>query len=112
MNRRGLTLLEVMVALVILGLVVLGYVQVFGAAARSVRGTDEWSRAVVYAEQGMEMAKLDVAGAIARGREPLEGGFERQVTAHPAEAGLRRVSVTVRFPGGGQWVVDRLVEGP
>ena len=112
MNRRGLTLLEVMVALVILGLVVLGYVQVFGATARAVRGTDAWSQAVVHAEQGMEMAKLDLAGTLARGREPLADGFERQVTVHPAEAGLRRVSVTVRFPGGGEWIVHRLIEGP
>jgi len=112
MNRRGMTLLEVMVALVILSLVVTGYVQLFGATARSVRGAETWSQAVVYAEQGMELAKLDLPAMLARGREPLGGGFARQVTLHPAAAGLRRVTVTVRFPDGGQFAVERLFEGP
>jgi len=110
-SRRGLTLLEVMVALVILGLVVTGYVQLFGTTARSVRNTETWSAAVVYAEQGMELAKLDLPAALGRGREALDGGFARQVTAHPAAAGLRRVTVTVLFPGGGQFAVERLFEG-
>jgi prepilin-type N-terminal cleavage/methylation domain-containing protein len=33
-TRRGVTLLEVMVALVILGLVVLGYLELFGSTLR------------------------------------------------------------------------------
>lgn len=112
MNRRGLTLLEVMVALVILSVVVTGYVQLFGTTARSVRGAETWSQAVVYAEQGMELAKLDLPAMLARGRETLDGGFARQVTVHPTEPGLRRVTVTVRLPDGGQFAVDRLFEAP
>ncbi len=112
MNRRGLTLLEVMVALVILGLVVTGYLQLFSATARSVGRAEAWSHAVAYAEQGMELAKLDLPATLARGREPLDGGFARQLSVHPAAGGLRRVTVTILFPDGGQFALERLFEDP
>jgi prepilin-type N-terminal cleavage/methylation domain-containing protein len=109
-NRRGFTLLEAMVALVILGLVVVGFLQLFAATLRSARNTAAWTAAVAYAAEGMEQAKLDLGAALARGREPLDGGFVRQLQAQPAGSGLRLISVTVLFPGGGSYTVHRLVE--
>lgn len=113
MKRDGLTLLETMVALVILGLVVLGYLQVFGASARAAENARTWSRAVTYAETGMELAKLDLDEALRRGRESLEGGYERWITAEPQGPGLALVTVTVVFPDGGRFTLNRLAEaGP
>jgi prepilin-type N-terminal cleavage/methylation domain-containing protein len=112
MKRAGVTLLETMVALVILGLVVLAFLEVFGLSARSSRDTEIWARAVSYAQDGMEFAKLDLQQAVARGREPLEGGYVRQIGTRPVEEGLERVSVIVTFPDGGRFVLDRLVSPP
>jgi prepilin-type N-terminal cleavage/methylation domain-containing protein len=112
-KRDGLTLLETMVALVILGLVVVAYLEVFGASARAAENARSWSRAVTYAEVGMELAKLDLEAALRRGRESLEGGFERWITAEPQGLGLALVTVTVVFPDGGRFTLNRLAEaGP
>ncbi|UCF19976.1 MAG: prepilin-type N-terminal cleavage/methylation domain-containing protein [Gemmatimonadota bacterium] len=111
-RRDGLALLEVMVALVILGLVVVGYLQVFGASIRLAENTRTWSQAVTYAEGGMELAKLDLEAAMRRGRERLEGGFQRWALARPAGEGLELVTVTVALPEGGQFTLNRLIESP
>jgi prepilin-type N-terminal cleavage/methylation domain-containing protein len=109
-SRRGLTLLETMVALVILGLVVLGYLELFGTTVRAAGGAETWSQAVAYAEEGMERVKLDPREEVSRGGEALPGGFERHVRAEPWSGGLQRVSVVVMLPGGGEFALDRLVE--
>jgi len=51
-GERGLTLLEVLVALVVLTLVGLGYLQLLHQSHRLVASSREWSDAVVYAEDG------------------------------------------------------------
>jgi prepilin-type N-terminal cleavage/methylation domain-containing protein len=107
---QGLTLLETMVALVILGLVVVGYLEVFAGAARAQRDTEVWIQAVTYAEDGMELAKLDLESATLRGPEELQGGFRRQVSSRALGPGLRLVTVTVFFPDRGQFVLNRLLD--
>ncbi|MEJ2237805.1 MAG: type II secretion system protein [Gemmatimonadales bacterium] len=77
MTRRGFTLLETMVALVILGLVVVGFFQMFGVSVRTAKNVETWTEAIWYAEAGMEMAKLDLNATVGRGSEPLEGGYIR-----------------------------------
>ncbi len=110
MSRRGFTLLETMVALVILGLVVVGFLEIFGISARMSRNTVMWTQAVTHAESGVELAKLDLEAAVARGFEPLPGGYFRQVTTRPWGNDLRVATVTVAFPDGGRFVIERLVE--
>jgi prepilin-type N-terminal cleavage/methylation domain-containing protein len=108
--RRGFTLLETMVALVILALVVLAYLELFGTTARATGAAAAWSRAVAYAEDGVERAKLDRGGTASPGVETLPGGFERRVEVAPWGDGLQVVTVAVALPAGGQYEVSRLVE--
>lgn len=107
MNRRGLTLLEVMVALVILALVVVVSLEVFGGALRTSRNADTWTAAVAYAAEGMELAKLDPLAA--RGRETLPNDFARQIRVQSWEDDLQLVTVTVILPGGGEFRLNRLL---
>lgn len=109
MNRYGLTLLETMVALVILGLVVTASFQLFGSALRSTSSAQAWTTATAYAEEGMELAKLDLAAAVARGPEPLEGGYERQIRVRTLSAEVAEVTVSLTFPDGGLFEVSRLM---
>jgi len=111
MSRSGLTLLEAMVALVILGLVVTASLQLYGSALRSARNAQEWTAATAYAEEGMELAKLDPEALAARGVEALEGGFQRQVRVRSLDGRLTEVTVSVRFPEGTLFEVSRLVGG-
>jgi len=109
-RRDGLTLLETMVALVILGLVVVGYLEVFGASVRAAQNAADWSRAVTYAEAGMEMAKLNLPAALGRGSESFDDGFGRRIETRHWNTGLQLVTVTVTFPDGGRFALDRLLE--
>ena len=106
-GQRGLTLLEVLVALVVLSLVALAYLQVFHGSHALVASSHEWSQAIGYAEDAMERTKL--GSAQPSGPEALPGGFRRQVTTRPWQAGLTLVTVTVFFPGEGRFDLDRLV---
>lgn len=106
-DRAGLTLLETMVALVILGLVVLGYLELFTASSRSTRQAEIWSQAVAYAEEAMETVKIDPAES-PLGREPLTGGFERVVESRSWDAATQLVTVVVYLPEGGSFTVSRL----
>jgi prepilin-type N-terminal cleavage/methylation domain-containing protein len=103
-----MTLLEVMLALVILGLVGLGYLELLHQTHRLIGDSRRWSQAVGYAEDAMEGVKL-------RGvpmhpvLDELPGGFRRQVSATLWRPGLTAVEVTVTLPGGGKFDLDRLI---
>jgi prepilin-type N-terminal cleavage/methylation domain-containing protein len=112
MRRAGVTLLETMIALVILGLVVTASFGLYGSALGSARSAESWSVATAYAEQGMELAKLDLAEMVGRSPEALDGGFERQVRAEPVGSGLSEITVMILFPDGGAFEVRRLVIEP
>ena len=109
MRRAGTTLLETMIALVILGLVVTASLQLYASALHGAAQARDWSTASAYAEEGMELAQLDLPGMLSRNTETLEGGFQRRVELRGQGRGLSEVAVTVIFPGGGRFEVRRLV---
>jgi prepilin-type N-terminal cleavage/methylation domain-containing protein len=107
-HERGLTLLEVLVALVVLSLVGLGYLQLFHGSHRLVADSREWSEAVAHAEDAIEQAKLGSLSLRNAQAETLPGGFRRQITSRLWQPGLVLVTVTVFLPGGGRFDLDRL----
>lgn len=108
-NTRGLTLLEVLVALVILSLVGMAYLDLFHQSHRITTDSRQWSAAVGYAEDAMERVKLQ--GVPAQPTvDDLPGGFKRQISARLWKPGLTVVEVTVALPGGGKFDLDRLVQ--
>jgi len=109
-NERGFTLLEVMVALVVLSLVALGYLQLFQSSHRLVGDAREWSQAVEYAEDAIESAKVSGSSMLATPVEPLPGGFRREITTRPWRPGLTLVTVTVFLPGSGRFDLDWLAQ--
>jgi len=112
LSRTGLTLLEVMVALVIFGLVVTGFLETFAGALRANADGRAWAQALVYAEDGQEAVKIEGA-ARATGRESaLGGGFTRRITLRPWREGVTRATVTVTLPDGARFELDRLVPAP
>ena len=94
-SERGLTLLEVMVALVVLSLVALGYLRLFQGSHRLVAAAREWSQAVQYAEDASERAQLGGPSLLGAPSESLPGGFRREIARRPWQPGLTLVTVTV-----------------
>ena len=101
-----MTLLESIVALVILGLAAVGFLEVFQRASIATRDTASWSRAVAVAELSMEQAVLR-AGA----SQDTVDGMGRRIEIRPWASGLREIVVTVNVPPpvGARVVLHRLV---
>ena len=108
MNSRGMTLLEVLVALVIMSLTGVATLQVFGNASRAAHREEEWSQAVFLAEEGLERAK--VGGAV-EGTEQL-APYTRRTRVSPWRDGLVVIAVEVTLPGGGTLDLWRVAESP
>src|SRR5438876_11100008 len=106
--RRGLTLLETMVALVILGVVVIGFLEVFQGSTRLWRDTEAWATAVAYAEDGMAVAKLETQ--LRSSHHVLSGGFERSAETRESHDGHQLVTVRVPKPGCGRESLYRQIQ--
>lgn len=102
-GRRGLTLLEVIVAMLILSVVLAGYLELFHGSHLLLARSRIWAQAVAYAADGMEEAKLDETRAVS-----LPDGFRRRVTAATWAPGIRVITVTVTLPDGSHFDLRRL----
>lgn len=108
-----MTLLEALLALVILGVSAVGYLDVYRASARAVRDASEWSRVVAMAETAMEGATLGdalqaqqaLAGADADART---AGFTQAVEVRAWQGDVREIVVTVTSPRGTTFTLRRL----
>jgi|HubBroStandDraft_6_1064221.scaffolds.fasta_scaffold45923_3 prepilin-type N-terminal cleavage/methylation domain-containing protein len=101
--RRGLTLLEVLVALLILSMVVTGYLELFHGGHLLLARSRAWSQAIAYAADGMEQAKLGETNPAA-----LPGGYRRRVSTSAWGPGLEMMTVTVTLPSGARFDLRRL----
>jgi type II secretory pathway pseudopilin PulG len=108
------TLLESLVALVILGLTAVAFLGVFQSTTRATRNASEWVQAVSYAEASMEQTKLGTVATDPALPDTLAAGFRRGVEVQPwrGAPGVAQVTVTVALPDGGAFVLHRLVRTP
>jgi general secretion pathway protein I len=123
--RRGFSLLEVLVAFVILALVATALFRLFGGALSNASAAEEWSRAVMIAQSQLVAAASAQplkegtdSGSDADGRIRWESRVavytppdltpEMQRTQETLPNQLYRVEVDVRFPGtaGGERTVS------
>jgi prepilin-type N-terminal cleavage/methylation domain-containing protein len=111
-SRTGLTLLEVMVALVILGLVGTGFLATFAGALRATAGARDWAQALIYAEEGQEALRTGSPNGAGRMETSLDGGFSRRIVVRPWSQGVERATVTVTLPDGTRFELHRLVPMP
>ncbi len=106
-RQRGFTLLEVLVAAVIMGIAVAGLMSGLAVSTRNAARLSQYDRATLLAREKMD--ELLVASELHRG-QPLQGGFD------PAIAGGQPIGwsaivqpfETAPGAGAGQWVLDRI----
>jgi len=106
-SRRGFTLLETMIALVILAAVGTAVLQVVGGTARTARDLAMWSEAVAAAENGLVLATLETRAPTAF--PPLPQGFTQRVQRRTRGGGLVEITVTIGLPDGRSFELSRLV---
>jgi Tfp pilus assembly protein PilV len=105
-------LVEVMVALVLLGVVAVGYLELVRSSHRLVTDARVWGRAVDHAADALERVKLEPQTRRPDADETLPGGFGRQVATRPWQPGLELLTVTVVLPDGQRFVVNGLTTPP
>jgi general secretion pathway protein I len=105
-NQRGFTLLEVLVATLVMGIAVAGVLGGLSASARNAARLTDYDRATLLAKSKMDELLADQK--IPR-KFPIEGMFD------PAQIGVTagwraRVMPFEAMPGSGpgRWVVDRV----
>jgi prepilin-type N-terminal cleavage/methylation domain-containing protein len=106
-NEAGFTLLEVLVAALIMGIAVAGLLQGLSTSTRNAARLSQYDRATLLARQKMD--ELLVASEIRRG-QPLEGTFDRAIDGG-SPIGWRAVIQPFELAPGagvGQWVLDRV----
>jgi hypothetical protein len=101
-----------MVALVILNLAAIGYLQLLHASHVLVARSREQAQAVAYATAGIERVKLELPRLNLEPAELLPGDFRRQVVARHWRSGLALLTVTVSLPDGARFELSRLVQEP
>jgi len=105
--QRGFTLLEVLVAAVIMGIAVAGLMSGLAASTRNAARLSQFDRASLFARQKMD--ELLVASEIHRG-QPLQGIFDPALTGGQ-QIGWNAVILpfeTTPNAGPGLQVVDRV----
>jgi len=106
-----MTLLEALTALVILGLSVTGFLELFGGAASAARRADVSSHLVIQAESALD--EVAARGGDARELAPTPPGIARRVELRPwRRAGIAELVVTVRNTEGDSVQLRRLVRTP
>ena len=116
-NRHcGFSLLEVLVAFVIVALVVTALFRLFGGALGNASAADEWTRALLVAQSRLALAasaeplrEATDAGSEADGRidwrtsvtpyVPADGDPDLERASETMATRLYRITVDVRFPG-------------
>jgi prepilin-type N-terminal cleavage/methylation domain-containing protein len=109
MSRReqGFTLLEVLVAALIMGIAVAGLLQGLSTSTRNAARLAQYDRSTLLARQKMD--ELLVASEIHPGQQ-LEGVFDPALTGGSPIGWRASVQPFETAPGAGpgQWVVDRI----
>lgn len=106
-NRRGFTLLEVMVATLIMGVAIAGLLSALSAASRNAGHLTGYDRMTLLAKSKMD--ELLVDQTLPR-NTPLQGMFDPAVAGGSSAGWSAVVTPFETAPGAGvgQWVVDRI----
>jgi prepilin-type N-terminal cleavage/methylation domain-containing protein len=105
--ENGFTLLEVLVATLIMGVAVAGLLGGLSATTRNAARLSQYDRATLLARQKMD--ELLVATELRRG-QPFEGAFDPAATGGIPIGWKAIVQPFETLPGAGpgQWVLDRI----
>lgn len=105
--RRGFTLLEVLVATLIMGIAVSGLLSGLASSTRNAARLTEYDRATLLAKSKMD--ELLVDHGLPR-KVPMSGMFDPTITGGLTVGWNAQVTPFEQSPAGGigKWVVDRI----
>ncbi len=102
--RRGFSLLEVVIALAILGVGVVSLIELFSMSLRTVRKSEDYSKAIILARSALDEAYSASEPKEIEGTKDLGGGFEarKDIRLVSSEEGfsIYDITVTISWPSG------------
>lgn len=107
-RQRGFTLLEVLVATLIMGVAITGLLSALSAAARNAAHLTEYERATLLAKSKMDELLVDQK---LPHDTPLQGTFDPAATGGVTagwNATVRAWEAPPPNPQPGRWVIDRI----
>jgi type II secretory pathway pseudopilin PulG len=107
-----MTLLESLVALVVLGLSAVGFLDLFQAVSARTAATAGRAQVLAIAESTMERVLVDAAAPVGTPvvALPDSAGVQRRIEVRPHATGLREIVVTVETATGGRMALHRLAD--
>lgn len=97
-NRKGFTLLELLIGLVILSIGLLSLAQLQLVAVKRNSFAQKLTQATVFTQEKLEdlrrMGYTQVMAASTQSNEPLSGNFTRSWSKDPSTNGMVKVTVT------------------
>lgn len=108
-QQRGFTLLEVLVAAVIMGIAVAGLMSGLSTSAHNAARLSQYDRATLLAQQKMDELLVSAPAEVPRAH-PIQGVFDPALTGG-SQVGWDAVILpfeTAPGAGPGQWVLDRV----
>ena len=104
---RGFTLMEAMIALLLMSFTGVALGQCLLAAQRAQRESGAWMRAIALSEEALERARArDASGA------DLVEGYQRSWSSVAAGDGLRRIEAAVTWSGHEYRLASLVKDGP
>ena len=98
-NEKGFTLIEVLVALAILGLIAVTFLMALSTASKAIIIADERTTAESLARSQMEYIKeqdYNVAGTYATITPPANYEIVSPITVEELQTGLQKITVIIR----------------
>lgn len=113
-RSKGFSLLEVMVALAILGIAVVAIFQLFSINLRSTQKADDYTKAVFYARSMMDdtYSLVDPSDAAASEEYEKKYTVKREVSvqseSEKGDVRMYQITVTVTWPPSGNFTIKGL----
>ena len=113
-QSKGFSLLEVMIALAILGMALVAIFQLFSLSLRSTRNAEDYTKAIFYARSMMDEAFIFVDPSGESTSEEYENRYaarrEVSVKSESDDGNLKlyEIAVTVTWPPSGSFSIKEL----
>lgn len=107
-NDGGFTLIEVVIAMTLLTIAMLGLASTLAGMTRIISRGDRAATAAVYSQERMERLRAVGCAGVASGNETREAVYELEWSVTTPTPVTRHIQLVIAYPGIGKTRVDSM----